>query len=163
MTLSWFCVRRRPGRRPGDATLRPCSRGKGVVDGRRRGRGHAARGWVHLGNGRQPYSWRSASGADVADRFPAERGPAVSLPGHAPNPGPLKLQLLVADDGRVLLTNRAAASLGTIGAYPSVAVLPPIYSDTPGVEQYLAVLPAHPVKAGDTWQNDFTNQFGSFA
>jgi len=91
----------------------------------------------------------------------------VALAGLSPsagsNPGPLKLQLLVADDGRVLLTNSAAASLGTIGAYPNVAVLPPIYGDTPGVEQFLAVLPAHPVKAGDTWQNDFTNQFGSFA
>ncbi|HZU71529.1 MAG TPA: hypothetical protein VE990_02040 [Acidimicrobiales bacterium] len=91
---------------------------------------------------------------------------AITLAGLRPSlgssPGPLKLQLLIDDDGRVV-TGTTGEGLGAIGSYPNPPVLPPLYNDAPGVSQFLAILPDRAVGVGDCWRSSFTDLLGFMA
>jgi hypothetical protein len=90
----------------------------------------------------------------------------ITLAGLQPSlgssPGPLKLQRLIDDDGRVV-TSTTGEGLEAIGSYPNTPVLSPLSNDAPGVSQFLAILPDHPVGVGDSWRSSFTDRLGFFA
>jgi hypothetical protein len=66
----------------------------------------------------------------------------------APPDGPLTLQVKVAKDGRIL----TAGNLALTGSSSSTQAFP-------GTDQFLPLLPDHPVKPGDAWDKSFDQDF----